>query len=214
MNIDKLDKIILSEEDKDLLFQWKDNHKDYVRNFKPVLQEGVIKIGNYHTQVFKGDNDSYQYTVLHNNKKVHEVIWSKTTQIGKTVFTLLEGIDVYAYNNSIITLHTSVMAYMEYYSDKKEYVEVAEVSSLKNRKTKKKSSTAKTKKSPVRIRKKIYSINVTNEAIKRDKVRYQRKAEKWTVRGHWRTYKSGKRIWIKPQVRGEGKEIEPKSYKL
>lgn len=47
-----------------------------------------------------------------------------------------------------------------------------------------------------------------------DKRRYERHMEKWNVKGHYRTYKSGKKVWIEPQVRGAGKEVTPKEYKM
>lgn len=33
--------------------------------------------------------------------------------------------------------------------------------------------------------------------------KYERHTEHWGVRGHWRTYKSGKKIWIEPGTRGD-----------
>lgn len=42
---------------------------------------------------------------------------------------------------------------------------------------------------------------------------YVRKTGSWTVRGHWREYKSGKRVWIKGHKRGTG-ELSPKTYRL
>lgn len=37
----------------------------------------------------------------------------------------------------------------------------------------------------------------------------------WGVMGHWRTYKSGKRVWIKPHVRGKFRDAyESKEYQM
>lgn len=43
--------------------------------------------------------------------------------------------------------------------------------------------------------------------------------EKWTVRGHWRTYKNGRKVWVSPQIRKRknisddvNMNIEPKHY--
>lgn len=37
----------------------------------------------------------------------------------------------------------------------------------------------------------------------------------WGVMGHWRTYKSGKRVWIKPHVRGKFRDAyETKEYQM
>lgn len=218
MNIDKLDKILLSQADVDLLFEWRDNHKDYVRNFKSVLKSGVIIIDDHHKQVFKETDTHFLYTMLDERKgKTYELQWDIGTKIGTTLFSVYpDSFNKNDYNQSIISLHASLMAYMEYYSDKKEYVdkkETVEFEKKKNSKNKK-GRVKKSKKSPVRIRKKIYKINVNKEAATRDKNRYERKIEQWTVRGHWRNYSDGNRVWIKPYVKGDGENIQSKSYKL
>lgn len=41
----------------------------------------------------------------------------------------------------------------------------------------------------------------------------QRLTETWCVRGHCRHYKTGKTVYIKPYMKGNGKTI-PKEYKL
>lgn len=38
-------------------------------------------------------------------------------------------------------------------------------------------------------------------------------AESWTVRGHYRTFKNGKRSWIPPYTKGKGR-VEPKTYRV
>ncbi|MCY6958300.1 hypothetical protein [Clostridium brassicae] len=43
---------------------------------------------------------------------------------------------------------------------------------------------------------------------------YERHTFGWTVRGHWRTYQSGKKVWIKPQVRGDKDKVEGKIYEI
>jgi len=52
----------------------------------------------------------------------------------------------------------------------------------------------------------VYEYEAKDEKqIDTNKREYQRHTESWRVRGHYRTYKSGKKVWIKPQVRGKGK---------
>lgn len=53
------------------------------------------------------------------------------------------------------------------------------------------------------------SRNVKNE----EKRSYERKIENWTARGHWRTYKSGKKIWIAPQNRKAKDAVSDKKVK-
>lgn len=220
MNVEKMisrfDKIIMSKNDIALLFEWRDNHKDYVRNFKPVLKEGCIIMGDGKDktiEVFKNNGKFYTYHLFQDNRHVHQVIWDTEIKKGITTFSTF-GFDKdteFQYNSSVISVHASLMAYMEYYGDKKEYVERKEISVTHHKKPKK---NAKGKKSPTRIKKVIYNININKESTKFNKQRYERHAEKWTVRGHWRSLKSGKKVWIPSYVKGEGKEITPKEYKL
>lgn len=43
---------------------------------------------------------------------------------------------------------------------------------------------------------------------------FTRRTESWTVRGHYRTLKNGKRIFIKAYTKGSKDKITPKSYKF
>lgn len=225
MNIDKLDKILLSNEDVDSLFKWRDNHLDYVHNFKPVLKEGCIILTmkdnkeEYHREIFRDNGDNYyHYMIFVKGLKVHEMLWDKTTKIGTVLFTKMQFPNggEHDYNNTVLSLHASLMAYMEYYSDKKEYVEVEHVTSTKT----KKSKGGKGKKSPIKIRKKVYKVKITEESIKMDKRRYERKTEGWNVKGFWKNQPYGKgrklrkRIWVESYPKGDKKNITPKEYKL
>jgi hypothetical protein len=213
MNIDKLDRILLSKGDVDLLFEWRDNHKDYVRQFKPVLKEGIIVVEDYHNQVFQDEGSFYRYTIFVDNQKVYELYWNKETKIGTVILSKMkfDQDDEVEYNNSVISLHASIMAYMEYYSDNKEYVEVKEVITTKNKKKSTKSGSKK--KAPIKIRKKIYKVSVNQTATQFDKRRYERKIESWTVSGHWRNYKNGNKVWIESYPKGKGDKT-PKEFKL
>ena len=55
--------------------------------------------------------------------------------------------------------------------------------------------------------------NVTDIEVKRG---YVRRTESWKVKGFWRKYKSGKKVWIKPSVRGnkDVKNINTNIYEL
>lgn len=56
----------------------------------------------------------------------------------------------------------------------------------------------------------VYTLNPTGEITRSG---YDRHKDSWLVTGHWRHYKSGKKVWINPYVKGEG-ELEQKKYKL
>lgn len=218
--IDSLDKIRLSHDDIDLLFEWRDNHKDYVREFKPVLNKGVIEISDTIKEIFHDDGKVVVYEMYSRIKgefvKTYTLAWDKETKIGKRIYSLLkDDVNEHEYNESIISTHASLMAYMEYYGDKKEYVDVKR-STVQVSSKYKKSKSVKNKKSKksVKIKRKVYNIKVDKNATIVDKRMYKRHMDKWTQKGHWRTYKSGKRVWIKPMVKGKGKDVTPKEYKM
>lgn len=224
MNLDKLDKISLTDKEVDLLFVWRNNHKEYVRNYKPALLKGLIELRLhedntvYHRQVFETVENETVFTLYNNDEVIYKLKWlgNNTAEILESKYQFESDEKSFKYNSSIISIYASLMAYIEYYSDKKEYVEVKEVSTLSNKRqnnnNKKKNSNKK--KPPIRIKRKVYKVNVSKEATVLDKKRYERKAESWTVKGHWRNMKSGKKVWVKPYVKGEGKNITPKEYRL
>ncbi|NFT91678.1 hypothetical protein FDF86_04510 [Clostridium botulinum] len=66
------------------------------------------------------------------------------------------------------------------------------------------------------INQNIIRINTDDieEPTEEEKREYERHIFGWTVRGHWREYKSGKKIWIKPQIRGDKEQMESKIYEI
>jgi len=62
----------------------------------------------------------------------------------------------------------------------------------------------------IKLTRKIYNlINPTFRNI--DKKEYNRVAQSWGVRGHFRQYKSGLKIWVKPFQKGTG-NLKHKNY--
>lgn len=57
----------------------------------------------------------------------------------------------------------------------------------------------------------IGNITITHYGRKNNS--YERVAESWNVRGHWRHYKNGHSIFIQPYQKGAGK-LNPKIYKM
>jgi hypothetical protein len=55
------------------------------------------------------------------------------------------------------------------------------------------------------IYKTVYSIDHISEDYHPKRV-YTRQTGSWKVRGFWRHYKNGKKVWIKEHIRGQGKE--------
>jgi len=212
-DIEKYDRITVTQEDVERLFAWRDKNKELVRNFSPVLEEGVIinSVTPLVRYVFKKEGDRYLYSIINKSDDVvlHALIWDYTTGEGVTAHTILDNSQAKDYNETLISLHASLMAYMEHYQDNEEYVRRQTNSVVVGHKKHKKSK----KKTPIKIRRKVYSLTITEESLNEVTRSYERQIDKWTVRGHWRKTKNGQ-VWIKPHVRGEGKEVTPKEYKL
>lgn len=66
------------------------------------------------------------------------------------------------------------------------------------------------------IKQNIIRINTDHiqSPTEEEKREYERRTFGWTVRGHWREYKSGKKVWIKPQIRGDKDKVEGKVYEI
>lgn len=215
MNIDKLDRIVInSQEEIDRLIAWRDNNKDLVRNFSPVMENGVIFIKETPElrYIFRKQGAEYHHTVFHEveNAIVHSVIWDSATREGRVVHSVIEDPTMkHEYNMIVISLHATLMAYMEHSQENTESVSVKTHTVVVGHKKQKKSK----KRVPVKIRRKVYTVSISKESLEAATRSYERHIEQWTVRGHWRKTKNGQ-VWIKPHVRGEGKEVTPKEYQL
>lgn len=101
-----------------------------------------------------------------------------------------------------------ILGIIEYLNSPREVISKREVREPKTSKKSNKSKKGKNKKTY--IHKCYYSIDKVESTNKR---KYERHAESWATRGHWRKYSNGKVVWIKEHVRGKGK-VSSKSYKI
>lgn len=107
---------------------------------------------------------------------------------------------------SVLTV-LDIFQYMNHYQ---ENVIVTEESKLV-RKAPRHSKSKNKKSNVVSLKNRKYTfINTKN--TKTDN-KYNRHKEIWSVRGHWRHYKNGVKVWIKPHTKGKGEVKEGKIYK-
>ncbi len=103
----------------------------------------------------------------------------------------------------------------EYMSLNQEYVikqtktHIKKVQSKKNKRAGKKPKIKLIKQNIIRL-----NTDHIPELTEEEKREYERHTFGWTVRGHWREYQSGKKVWIKPQVRGDKDNVEGKIYEI
>jgi hypothetical protein len=115
-------------------------------------------------------------------------------------------IELIAVTHAMETFYYNTMYFM---SLKPEEVETDKVRVQKVKKNKGKSN----KKSVTYVTNKIFKVNMKKEYTEEEKREYKRLAEAWTVRGHWRTYKNGKKVWVSGYRKGKG-ELTDKEYKI
>jgi hypothetical protein len=112
--------------------------------------------------------------------------------------------------HSVITVFASLMAYMEHYKEHRDLVRKKTIQSNKVKKNKNGK-----KKNIRKANKVIYNITVKEESNSEKREYKIDDSKSWIVRGHWRSLKNGKQIWIKPYKKGnlEGEE-KPATYRL
>jgi hypothetical protein len=213
VNINKLDKIVLrNKKEVDDLLLWRDNNKELVRRYNPVMNTGLIESFNGISITFDQKGMLVRYEVYNSNRIIMRLL---VLRLSNGKYRILH--DWYADTipltarqqnvQSTCTIHFSLMAYMEHY---REYIT----------ETKQRTSIVKhgkksgNKKSVRKIGKRIYTVSVPKEAIT-EKRKYTKSDKPFPVCGHWRHYKSGKVSWIPSYVKGDKtKEREPVIYKM
>lgn len=239
--LDKVDKILLSAEDSKRLDDWWLNiHEGAFNEFRPVLEEGVIVQEldpniKYDQAFVKAYGLTTQLLFLY-FKQLDDirVYYEIYRTIGENqVEFILKGIKNHAKLKSDLTVntenhiglkkehaihfldattssHIALMNYMELYRDVRERVTFQTV---RKKNTKKKKNGKK--KNTRLIALVIYNVKIPLASVTDEERRaYQRMKEAWTVRGHWRTLPSGKKIWVKPYVKGNKEKLEPNTYKF
>jgi len=223
MNYNNVDTIRLTEEDYYRLFKWKENNRPAVRKFHPVLEEGLITIEGRIKQYFKQTDDNIFHEVYIGELFFFELSMKRMEdgklnllhhRMNPEVSKKLNYPEDNAYSDAI-TLHATLMAYMEHFMENKIYVQKQVIPEQNQPSKKKKKGKNQKKKAVIKIRQRIYKVRVgqNTESIKQEKT-FNRQTEKWGVRGHWRQLKSGKKIWIKSYTKGLGENKEAKIYEL
>lgn len=200
-----MDTAILSAEDIDSLLQWRDQNRGLVREARAPLKSIMIICPGGTIRAFRSDGElnlylnragkSLGYVRL---RKLPGGMWA---EIKSTLEIPKED------KQSMLTVYSSLMALMVYGNGEDDYplepkTPAEPVCGQKKRKAKKKQRRSVT-----------YILRKSGGGIYAA-VRGSRESPKgiFTVRGHWRRYKSGKEIWISEYKKGTGKR-KGKTYK-
>ena len=200
-----MDRIILSSKDIETLLEWRDNNADLVRRnpapFKGILLEfPETKIN------IKAYNDAGKITfyLFINGHKAGKITGRQLPggllQVKKNT-TKLSGDDV----QSIITVYASLMALIVYHKPEA----AAAAAEQRQERPKKAKNGQERRKNSVTF---LLKHSGSGPRIQQ-RGQHSSPAGVFTVRGHYRHYKDGRSVWIKPYKKGTGDQ-KNKTYKL
>ena len=195
-----MDRVLLRREDVDTLFTWKDQHEDLVRTMPAPLRAVEIVVQANGLRI-KGIRDGNKLTLY---------LYHETKSLGKMEFKVFCGVLIMQRDttqlsqesrNSVVTGYCALMAYMVY--EQPERIEAEDITPVKSNGTPRKTGN-KTRTT--------YILRKRRETVYKGGHHASPKGI-FTVRGHYRRYKSGKVVWINEFKKGEGNK-KSKTYKL
>ena len=202
-----MDRIILKSKDVETLLQWRDNNADMVRRnpapFKGIMLE--FPESNINIKAYN-DAGKIAFYLRINGSSAGKITGRQLPggllQVKKNT-TKLKSDDV----QSIITVYASLMAFIVYNEPEAAAAAAAKKTSPERPK-KAKSGAQRSKKSVT------YLFNHSSSGPRiRPRGQHSSPAGVFTVRGHYRHYKNGRAVWIKPYKKGTGGQNN-KTYKL
>ena len=205
-----MDKIKLTLEDLEKLMEWRDNNQDFVRTCPPALSEiEVFAPSGIHFKAFREGN-RILFHVYFNKKKLGKLdMLTEGVGIPKgmtkvTRNTLSPTMSISTRNElaqDVNTTYCSLMAYMTYAKENVERVPRKGVTHRAKAKRLSKPSTSFT-----------YILHYKSKNSPSEG-HHRSPQGVFGVRGHFRQYKSGKRVWIEPYQKGTGNKKD-KQYKM
>ena len=200
-----MDKILLSSKDIETLLLWRDQNKELIRrNAAPF--KGIILEFPETNIIIKAYNDTGKiaFYLQVNGKKAGKITGRQLPggllQVKKNT-TKLNSDDV----QSIITVYASLMALIVYH---KPEAAAAAQEARQERPKQKKSGQERRKNSTT------YLLKHSGSGPRiQQRGQHSSPAGVFTVRGHYRHYKDGRAVWIKPYKKGTGDQ-KNKTYKL
>lgn len=203
----------------------------YIIDYQPVLKEGIIDYTNFpsnemYSHVYFKDliqEKKIEFKIIHNKMIIAEAIFNKVADKLEYLSLMNKIIDLkddvaIKFNEQFRNLSYHHIVLMQYMENQKNVV-INYVDNKKLKKKNKKSNRNKKRKNVVEVGKKVYTVYANDFDNKKDNdnsLTFTKEA--WGVRGHWRTYPSGKKVWIKPYVKGKKRnevdKVEGKVYKI
>lgn len=200
-----MDKILLHSQDVETLLLWRDQNKELIRR-NPAPFKGIILEFPETNILIKAYNDAGKiaFYLQVNGEKAGKITGRQLPggllQVKKNT-TKLTGDDV----QSIITVYASLMAFIVYH----EPAPAAAAAKQRQERPKKEKSGAQRNKKSFTY---IFNHSSSGPRLQR-RGQHRSPAGAFSVRGHYRHYKNGKTVWIRPYHKGTGGK-KGKTYKL
>lgn len=239
LNLSNVDIIELSKIDVDLIKSWYFKNLNYVRENLSEVKESFHKvvISYMHNLIYKNNNEFNVYScseegkwiylygffqdfeedkkdIICNNKipsKSNIIYGENKEKINISTLPLKHIEEIEKWMGQDISIITFINAYMSLNQES-----IITQTRIHTKKIQSKKDKRKGKKPRVKlIRQNIIRLNTDHiQLTEEEKNHYERHTFGWTVRGHWREYQSGKKVWIKPQIRGDKSRVEGKIYEI
>jgi hypothetical protein len=204
-----MDRIILSSKDVETLLTWRDNNADLVRRnaapFKGILlefPETKISIKAYNNA------GNIAFYIHINGSKAGKITGQQLPgglfKAGKNT-TKLKSDDV----QSIITVYASLMALIVYHEPEPAAAAASQPRQQLQERPKKAKTGAQRSKKGITY---IFNHGSSGPRIQQ-RGKHASPSGVFSVRGHYRHYKDGRAVWIRPYKKGTGGQ-KNKTYKL
>lgn len=226
-----MDKVYITYEQKQRLSNWYESNWTQFKTFMFPLNKCALyfentKLKNFTVVKFEKINNEIKVNVIFGNKEAFFLKFRILLCDGNLEFDIQDDYeysvglfslwekdvfeDIFDLITEITTQIAEIMFYMALLQPE---FEVTEEPAMKESRLKK--AERHNKYNPtniIKLTRKVYRLN--NPTFKSiTKKEYTRIAQSWGVRGHFRNYKSGKTVWVKPYVKGKG-DLKNKIYKV
>lgn len=205
-----MDKIFLKEKDIVDILAWRDENPDLVRVMPAPLKAIEIRFP-HNSLCVKGIRSLYEL-------KLH--VSENSTQFGNIIFNISEKGFLELKKSTlklseedtmaVITVYSSLMAMIAY--ARPEIAEVTTTTAQVMDKLMKKSSGKQKPKSSIQV---TYIIKtIKGKPVVFTQGKRMSSGNSFSVRGHYRHYKNGKKVWIPQYSKGQEKSSKSRLYKL
>lgn len=228
-NIDNIDKVIVKHKQMEEISEWVEGKK--FKDIQIPFDEVIIIIKNMSNiygmsadvgAYFKLDDKTGSVIIKQFDTLDSEIMFSAT--IDEDFFNDNEIKVDYVFKNSLVGAHFQpylqnlgkilvlmIFDVFQYIVNRKTHI--VESATYKPRKTYRRNKNKRRKNKSNKytyIESKIRKYTISDTPVSSRQNRY---TNSWTVRGHWRQYSNGKRVWVRSYTKGEGKK-RSSNYKI